>query len=432
MKKALFIIPVALFCVTSCFERLEFGADWVPPVVPSDTTEKKPVYPDDGQKISSQPFEAGKDNHVYFRIPALLETKAGTLLAFCEARNTTPSFYSADRFPGISVFQPGDSNDNGDIDLVVKRSTDGGATWEKMITIQDELNNVCGNPSPVVDQSTGRIWLFWCWQKTASTSELFSPLPDFHTRRVLYCTSDDDGLTWSDPVDMTSTLKDNAWQWYATGPGHAIQKVNNPYKGRLIIPCNHRIAATSVNYSHCVYSDDHGQTWKLGGTTEAGGNESIIVEKSDGSIMTSMRIAADDRPAQENSKCRAFSTSSDGGDTWGTFDRVETLTDPGCQGSITGWSTDGKPSDTMLMSNCHATSRKNMTISVSKDAGLTWKSDYTVYTGRAAYSDIITLSDGSVCLLFEAGVGKYAQATPYEGLYFLRIPASIVKTELGL
>lgn len=431
MNKAFTILPAALLCLTSCFETLEFGADWVPPVQ-SDTTETKPVFPDDGVKVVSIPFEAGCDNHIYFRIPALVETKAGTILAFCEARNTKVAFYSEEAFPGIIPFQPGTSNDTGDIDLVVKRSTDGGATWEDMIVVHDDNNNVCGNPSPVVDQSTGKIWLFWCWQKAGSNSRLFPSLPDIHTRRVVYSTSTDDGLTWSDPVDMTSTLKDNSWLWYATGPGHAIQKLNNPYKGRLMIPCNHRNAATSVNYSHCVYSDDHGVTWVLGGSTEAGGNESILVEKKDGSIMTSMRIAADDRPSTENTDCRAFSTSTDGGDTWGTFDRVESLTDPGCQGSIVNYLENGLPSDVMIMSNCHATSRRNMTLSVSKDGGKTWVSDYLVISGRTAYSDIIELSDGSVCLLVEAGSGKYTNTSPYERIYFMRIPASIVKTELGL
>jgi sialidase-1 len=431
MKKIL-IISIVLLFITSCFKELKFGEGWVAPDQTDNPTEEKPVYPDDGTKVSSIPFEAGLDNHVYFRIPALVETKAGTLLAFCEARNTRVAFYSEAKFPGITTFQPGDSNDLGDIDLVVKRSTDGGATWEDMITIQDDNNNTCGNPSPVIDQSTGRIWLFWCWHKAGSSSQLFPTISDGHTRRVLYSTSDDDGKTWSNPVDMTSTLKDNAWQWYATGPGHAIQKVSAPHKGRIMIPCNHRIASTNVNHSHCVYSDDHGVTWTLGGSTEAGGNESILVEKKDGSIMTSMRIAPNDRPAGENTACRAFSTSTDGGVTWGTFDIVESLKDPGCQGSIVNYLEKGKPSDIMLLSNCHASSRKNMTISVSKDGGASWVSNYLVNSGRTAYSDIIVLSDGSVCLLYEAGCGKYTNTSPYERIYFLRIPASIVKTELGL
>ncbi len=435
MRKTLLMTAIALVCV-SCFERLEFGADYKPEK-PDDSSEVVDIsYSDDGAEVKSVVFEAGTDNHIYFRIPAITETKKGTLLAFCEARNTKPDFYKESLFPGITPYQPGDSKDTGDIDLVLKRSIDGGATWGDMITIFDDGNNVCGNPAPVVDWSTGRIWLFWCWQKCGNqASSLFPSILDGHTRRVVYSYSDDDGLTWTGPVDMTATLKESNWNWYATGPCHATQLVSGAHAGRLIVPANHRDSATKVNYSHCFFSDDHGKTWTLGGSTAKAGNESCIAELSDGTILTGMRIAADDLAEGLNAKCRAFSRSTDCGVTWGTFDRVETLVDPGCQGAIANYRKGDQelPSSTILLSNCHnSSSRRDMSISVSKDDGTTWTTPYTVTLGRSAYSDIIVLWDGSVVLFYENGYGKYGTANPNEQISLLRIPPSLVKTKLGI
>ena len=447
MKRTILLLLTAMLAV-SCFERLEFGADYKPekeeqkdPEDPDDPQSgDEPVdisYPDNGSEVKSVVFESGKDNHIYFRIPAITETKKGTLLAFCEARNTKADFYVGhqSQFEGISVYQPGDSNDTGDIDLVLKRSTDGGASWGKMITLFDDGNNVCGNPAPVVDWSTGRIWLFWCWQKCASQpSNIFPSILDGHNRRVLYSYSDDDGLTWSTPVDMTSTLKDRTWTWYATGPNHATQLISGPNKGRLIVPANHRDAANKINYSHCFYSDDHGKTWVLGGVTQPAGNESCITELSDGNILTSMRIADSNLPEGTNGKCRAFSKSTDGGASWGSFDIVESLIDPGCQGAVANYHKGGEaPSSTLLLSNCHhASSRRNMTISVSKNDGKDWTSPYAVFIGRAAYSDIYVLYDGSVAVFYENGYGKYGTASPNEQISFHRIPPSLVASKLGL
>ena len=436
MKRTI-ILTLSAFLLCSCFERLEFGADYKPEESPGPTPAEHAVsYPDDGVEVKGVVFESGKDNHIYFRIPAITETKEGTLLAFCEARNTIADFYTGheSQFPGITPYQPGDSKDTGDIDLVLKRSTDGGATWGPMITIFDDGNNVCGNPAPVVDMGTGRIWLFWCWQKcSGQPSLLFTSILDGHTRRVVCCYSDDDGLSWSSPVDMTATLKDRNWTWYATGPCHATQLVSGTHAGRMIVPANHRDAANKVNYSHCFFSDDHGKTWTLGGNTEKGGNESCIAELSDGSILTGMRIAGDDLPDGVNTKCRAFSKSTDGGVSWGSFDRVENLTDPGCQGAIANYHKGGEvPSSTILLSNCHNTSRREMSISLSKDDGKTWTTPYTVTLNRSAYSDIIVLYDGSVALFYENGYGKYGTANPNEQISFLRIPPSMVSSKLGL
>lgn len=451
MKKTLLMIAMALAAV-SCFEKLEFGADYVPqdepvgpvdpdpvptdPVVPFEIPALDLSYPDSNEEVKSLVFDSGVDGHIYYRIPAMVETTKGTILAFCEARNTKADFYEGNEalFEGIPVFQSGSSKDSGNIDLVLKRSTDGGATWGAMTTLFDDGNNVCGNPSPVVDLTTGRIWLFWCWQRCGTqSSTMFPSILDGHTRRVLCCYSDDDGLTWSAAQDMTSTLKEKDWTWYATGPCHATQLRSGQYSGRLIIPCNHRDATNKKNYSHCCYSDDLGKTWKLGGSTEVGGNESCIVELSDGGVMTSMRVAGDNLPDGTNTACRAFSKSPDGGLTWGTFDLVESLIDPGCQGAATNYYRNNAPSSTILLSNCHhLTTRTKISISVSKDDGKTWMTPYTVYDNRGAYSDIIELADGSVCVFYECGYGKYGKINPNEQIKFTRLPKSIVTARLGL
>jgi sialidase-1 len=154
---------------TACGDDLKFGPN-SGIVIPEEPTEDDPKededpeinYPDNREIVESIVYEAGKDNHIYFRIPALTVTKKGTILAFCEARNTKADFYEGneDKFPVVPV---GSTKDLGDIDLAVKRSTDGGKTWDNMITVVDDYDNTCGNPAPVVVESTGRIYLFWCW-----------------------------------------------------------------------------------------------------------------------------------------------------------------------------------------------------------------------------------------------------------------------------
>jgi sialidase-1 len=429
--KLLLVSLIAFMMLLACGDDLKFGPDkdyYSDQKDDDDPDDDDPptVYPDNNIIVSNAVYEAGTDNHIYFRIPALTVTKKGTILAFCEARNTEADFYSGNesKFPVVPV---GSSKDLGNIDLVLKRSLDGGATWSNMIVIIDDKNNTCGNPSPVVVEETGRIYLFWCWQRYPSSlsSNLFSSISDGHTRRVLYCYSDDDGLTWSSHYDVTSQLKKSDWSWYATGPCHAIQKKVAPNKGRIIIPANHRDNNNTDNYSHAIYSDDNGKTWLLGGRTALGGNESCITELADGSILTNMRQVSGD--------FRAYSVSINGGITWGSFIVNSDLIDPGCQGAIVNYPINKSVSNTLLLSNTHhSTARSNLCISKSTNGGASWVTSLVVWAGRAAYSDIIVLNDGSVCVLYENGYGKYGAANPNEQISFYRIPPSLIKSKLGL
>ena len=392
--------------------------------------ESEEGFTDDGSIVNSVVYDSGTDNYIYYRIPAILETKNGSILAFSEARNTRADFYDGNESKFSNVPCASSSKDLGDIDLVVKRSLDGGHTWSDMIIVANDLLNTCGNPVPVISSQTGRIFLFWCWQQWPSSlnSKLFSSLPDGNTRRVMYCYSDDDGKTWSEHFDLTSELKKSDWTWYATGPGHAIVKQYSPNKGRIIIPANHRDVTNQLNYSHIVYSDDNGLTWKVGGSTDLGGNESTVVELTDGRLLLNMRIAT----SNIEGGCRAYCISEDGGISWGSLQRNIELIDPGCEGSINSY-IDKNGNQILLLSNAHhATSRSNICISTSRNSGFSWTTPFVVWSGRGAYSDIFIFSDGSVGVIYEKGYGKYGVANPNEQIAFIRIPPSCIKTTLGI
>jgi sialidase-1 len=353
-------------------------------------------------------FKAGDDGYNTYRIPAIAQSKSGKLLAFVEARKNGTA-------------------DNGDIDVGLKTSDDDGKTWSDMRVIMDDYDNTCGNPTPVIIESTGRIVLFACWQRTATTaaafnSDLVTSSEAFQSnknRRVFVLYSDNDGLTWTAPEDMTSSLKQSDWNWYATGPCHAMQKKMAPRKGRIIIPANHRDNGNTDNYAHIIYSDDDGATWTLGQTIRpVGGNESCAVELSNGDIMLAMRNANID-----TYKCRAYAISSDGGDTFGAYTYEPQLPDPGCQGSVVNYSWTNTPSDIILCTNpASATSRVKMTLSISRDDGKTWDKRHTIYAGRSAYSDIVVTNDGGIVILYENGISGN-----YEQISCTYMPAAAVK-----
>ena len=159
-----------------------------------------------GQGVSShQPrqtdvFVSGTDGYHTYRIPSIIVTKKGTLLAFCEGRKKGRS-------------------DSGNIDLLLKRSEDGGKTWSRQQVVWDENTNTCGNPCPVVDRQTGTIYLLMTWNRGDDRESAIKKNTSRDTRRVRVSRSDDDGATWSKPAEITDTAKRPEWRWYATGPG---------------------------------------------------------------------------------------------------------------------------------------------------------------------------------------------------------------------
>jgi len=310
-------------------------------------------------------FISGAEGCHTYRIPAVVVSKKGTLLAFCEGRRKSRA-------------------DHGDIDLVLKRSFDGGKTWGKMQVVWDDGANTIGNPCPVVDQLTGTIWL------------PFTRNND----RVFVTNSTDDAATWARPVEITRHVKRPKWTWYATGPGHGIQLAS----GRLLIPCDHRDPTLppprgrqDITRSHVVYSDDHGATWKLGGILARRTNECEAVEMADASIYLNMRN-------NFGKNRRACAWSKDGGETWSDVEFDQTLISPVCQASVVRY-TDAKAHDRnrVLFSNPASTRRERMTVRISYDECKTWSAGKVLHLGPAAYSDLSVAPGMTICCLYERG-----------------------------
>lgn len=366
--------------------------------------EKRPAtltYPklEPPSSVLSYLFQKGAEGYSCFRIPAMIKTKAGTLLAFAEGRKN-------------------DCGDEGDIDLVYRRSTDSGKTWSKLSVIWSDGINTCGNPAPVVDENTGKIYLLMSWNDGADDIGAINAGTSKNTRRAYVTSSSDDGVKWETPKEITTSVKQANWGWYATGPCHGIQLKMGNYKNRLVVPCDYiEVGSSRRGSSHVIYSDDAGATWKLGGTVPLNGalnpNECTVAELSDGQLMLNMRVGA-------NQNQRVCSTSSDGGLTWAPMQQAPQLVDPVCQGSITSVATSNGYA--LLFSNAASTSRKNMTIKMSLDNGANWTKQKQIFSGPSGYSDVIMLSNTKVALLFEAGVGAYT-----DGIAFKTVDISEIK-----
>ncbi len=313
-------------------------------------------------------FMSSKEGYHTYRIPAIVVSNKGTILAFCEGRK-----YS--------------SADYGDIDMVLRRSFDDGKTWQPMQIIADDGSNTTGNPSPVVDQSTGTIWLLFCR----------------NNYQVYVMKSRDDGATWSSPLEITKDVKKENWHWYATGPCHGIQLKN----GRLVIPCDHREAPgmhpeMAYTYSHVIYSDDHGSSWKLGGSVGPRMDECTVVQTYDGSLYLNIRNYY---PQGVGWHVRAYTLSKDDGVTWSEVKFDDTLIEPICQASVVRFTNkDNHDKNRVLFSNpASQTERVKMTVRLSYDECQTWNVSKILYLGPSAYSDLAIAPDMTIYCLYERG-----------------------------
>lgn len=323
-------------------------------------------------------FVSGQEGYGRFRIPALIVSSKGTVLAFCEGRR---------KASGLT----------GDIDLVLKRSLDGGKTWQPLQVVADDAGNTLGNPCPVVDRSTGTIWLPFTRSLGPDTEADIVNGASKEPTQVWLTRSSDDGLSWSKPVNITSTTKLPRWTWYGTGPGIGIQLPS----GRLLIPSYHAEAETKIYRSHAIYSDDHGQTWKLGGIVGDHTSECQVVERADGSLLLNAR-------SLEGRKWRSLSTSSDGGVTWSKPVLDENLPEPDCQGCLYKIS-DAARHDKVrwLFANPPGPRRKNLTVRLSYDEGKSWPISRLLFEGHSAYSSLAVLPDLSLACLYERGPKAY-------------------------
>jgi sialidase-1 len=352
-------------------------------------------------------FTSRAEGYASIRIPAVLVTKAGSVLAFAEGRQ-----------------RPGDQAEN---DIIMKRSTDGGKTWSPLRVLHDDGAHSLNNPTAVQEQQNGRIFIWY--QRIPSHLKERDPKiatglegPDIYRNFIL--TSDDDGVTWSAPQDVTATTKrPQRATTIASGPGIGIQLTRGPHQGRLIIPFNEGPYGRWQNYA--VFSDDAGKSWAFGndvpgafvpdgkGSERSQINEVQMVELADGSVRLSSRQFA-------GAKVRKTSISHDGGQTWSPVAELPDLTDPSCMAGMIRFSFgDGSNAGRILHTGPNSTKREHGTVYLSLDDGATWPHKRELWPGGFAYSVPARLSDGTAAVLFEAD--NYAR------IVFARFPLAWVQ-----
>lgn len=351
---------------------------------------------------TSVPFRAGQEGYASFRIPAVVAARSGTLLAFCEGR--------ADG-----------AGDAGHIDIVLKRSTDGGRTWGPLQVAAENGDDLAGNPAPVV-LDTGRVLLVHVRDAAAAGEAAIrrGEVSAADGRRVWVRYSDDEGTTWSGPREITDDTKRPEWRWYATTPGHAIQLGT----GRIVVPANHSLppagddTGTEGRYDggHCLLSDDRGETWRIGYVDDdpdgyVNANETTAAELPDGRVYLNTR---NDSPSPGT---RADAYTEDGGETLVKPFRPQAgLTGPVVQGSLLQL----RDPDLLLFAGpADPGARALMTVRAGTGHGTTWRPVHTVDGLPAAYSDLVRADEATVGLLYETG-----DFGPYETITFRRIPVT--------
>jgi len=344
-------------------------------------------------------WQSGIDGYDTYRIPAIVVTTNGTILAFCEGRKNGRS-------------------DTGNIDLLMKRSSNQGRSWSQQSVLWDDSGNTCGNPCPIIDRQTGAIILLMTWNRGDDHESAIIAEKSKDTRRIFISISKDDGISWSRPREITAQTKKDNWTWYATGPGAGIQIEKGPNAGRLIAPCDHIEAKTKKYYSHVIYSDDHGASWHLGGTTPRDRvNECQVIELSQNRLMLNMRNYDPGR------RYRQVAYSADGGLSWAGQDFDSALIEPICQASLRAhsWNSEGKRALLLFSNPASKSKRENMKLRSSVDEGKTWTTQLILNPGPSAYSDLGFLDDSQGVCLFEGGLKH-----PYESILFVKFP---IKTQ---
>ena len=338
-------------------------------------------------------FEEDKGGFRLYRIPGIVVTVRGTVLAYCEARKYSVA-------------------DRGEIEIHLRRSTDGGRTWDAPRQIAHAGPRLPRNPH-LPDDKRGKDDMGGPDEQTVNNPVAIAGrdgtvhfLYCVEYMRCFYMRSDDDGITWSKPVEITSTFEPFRsqcdWQAIATGPGHGIQLRS----GRLVVPvwiATYEGGSSIRHASSVVYSDDDGTTWHAGEIAVRGGGECNVAELSDGKVILTARNS-------DPSNRRAVTFSPDGATSWSRVEFADELLEPGCMAGLTDCTAqDGE--SLLLFANPHTTrrshkERKNLTLKASYDDGRTWPIDRLLQSGPSAYSDLAVLADGTVLCFYESGVPK--------------------------
>ncbi|MET9297408.1 sialidase family protein [Streptomyces sp. NPDC003077] len=356
---------------------------------------------------TSVPFRAGTEGYASFRIPAVVRGSGGTLLAFAEGRVSSAA-------------------DHGDIDIVLKRSTDGGRTWGPLQAVARNGTGTAGNPAPVV-LATGRVLLPHVRNAASATEAAIrrGEVSAADGRRVWIQHSDDDGQVWSTAREITAQVKRTGWRWYATTPGHALQLRAGPHAGRVVVPANHSIPPVDpaddgsegrYDGGHVLLSDDDGANWRIGYTDSnpngyINTNETTAAELPDASLYFNARNDA----TAPGHRADAYSAPEDAGERLVKPFRPQAgLTGPVVQGSVLHL---GTPDVLLFSGPADPAARALMTVRHSHDRGLTWRVAHTVSGLPAAYSDLVRIDDATVGLLYETG-----DFSAYSTITFRRIP----------
>lgn len=323
---------------------------------------------------------AGDDGVAAYRIPGLVTSQKGTLIATYDIRHNNA--YDL----------------QGDIDVGISRSTDGGLTWGPMITAMDmgeygglpqDVNGI-GDPCIVVDEVTGDILLFAAWTHGGKAGQAawwtagdgFEPA---QTPQLMMSRSQDDGLTWSTPVNLTRQVKQEAWHFTFQGPGRGITMAD----GTLVVPFQHQ-EADRTPAAGIIYSTDRGETWHVHEYAKINTTESQVAEVEPGVLMLNMR---------DNRKTgRAVYVTKDFGRTWAPHASDGQLVEPVCMASLL------KEGNLLLFSNpSHPEHRRDLTIQVSEDGGVNWTRRLLLDEGYSwGYSCLTMIDKNTVGILYES------------------------------
>ena len=374
--------------------------------------------------VTRQPlFAPGQGGYPTFRMEALAVSTEGTLLAFTEGRK-------------------GGSGVHGDVDLLLRRSFDGGQSWQAIqIAIDDGPHTVC-YPTPLVDRRSGTIWLAMCRYRAPANQGTIARGDPPDTCHTWISHSTDDGASWAAPTEITKQVKPPGTTWHAPGAGYGIQLRS----GRLLFPAYHFKAAAAdpgrVHQSSVFYSDDGGASWQLGGVVDRYApqtevdpavpvaerirsgrgwfipgrtDEAQLVELSDGRLLMNMR-------SYHCSYRRAISYSADGGLSWSPVTLDQQLFEPICSGSIARLTATGEGDrrNRIVFVNPdgrratgHRFVRERLTVRMSYDEGRTWPISKVLDPGPAGNLNAIGLPDGRIGVLYEGGTHAIFRETIY-------------------
>lgn len=325
-------------------------------------------------------YQAGQDGFPAYRIPSLAVTAKGTVLAFAEGR--------------------ANGSDHSQNKIVLKRSTDGGKTWGKPQVVAEDGANSLNNPCAITLPAGKVLLVYQRYPRSLDEHSTREGVTGDQTSLSFLTASDDDGATWSKPVDITAQVKrPKGVTSHCSGPGIAIQLTRGEHKGRIMVPFNQGPFGKWEVYA--AWSDDQGQTWKYGDVAPGGQahrpNEVQFVELADGRVMLNARGMAGEH-------FRKTAISTDGGQTWSALADDHNLPEPRCMASIIRVSfPDGDSRGIILYCGPNSQSRRAAgSIRASDDDCQTWKQSRELVHGGFGYSCLAVLSDGSVGCLYES------------------------------